>query len=193
MCSMPMRRREDRLPGQAECRPRLLRPGTLRPGAAASDAPKGCLFFVALFGPLVLAVMLGVQLARLGGVVLGMVMMGVRDMCVMGGLMGVAVAMVRGGLTMVLGSLLVMMRGLFVVFGQLGLRHRFFSRERTDRPRARNRTIRLQPCQPSGDAGVTEVRRNHADLRAPTGAVSASSTGATLAKLPALAIAQGAA
>jgi hypothetical protein len=71
--------------------------------------------------------MLGVKFARLRRVMGGMRVMAVCHMSVMAGLFDIVVAMVFGGMTMVLGSLLVVMSGLGVVFDHFVFRHRFAS------------------------------------------------------------------
>jgi hypothetical protein len=83
---------------------------------------------VALFGGFVLrlvmvAMMLGVELAGLGGMVRGMGVMAVRDMSVVRGLLDIVVAMLRGGVTVMLGGLLVMLSGALVMFGDAFFRH----------------------------------------------------------------------
>jgi hypothetical protein len=67
--------------------------------------------------------MLGVMLARLAGVMSGMMRMTMRRMGVMGGLLMRIGLMMLGGLAMMLGSMLVMLGGGSVVLDDLVLGH----------------------------------------------------------------------
>lgn len=71
------------------------------------------LFFVFLF-----RVQLGVELARVLGVLGSMKMMAVREMRVMRGLFVILVAVVARSLAVMLGGLFVMLGSLFVVLGK---------------------------------------------------------------------------
>jgi hypothetical protein len=74
-------------------------------------------------------VVLGVQLARLFGVMLGMQVMAMRGMRVIGGLGMVARGVMRGGVLVVLGGLGVMLgSGGMMLGGGMGLRHDWVSR-----------------------------------------------------------------
>jgi len=72
---------------------------------------------------ILIAMMLGVQLAGLGGVVRRMMVMPVGDMGMMGGGHMIVVVMVLGGLTVMMGGLIVMLGGLAVMFGDIGFGH----------------------------------------------------------------------
>ena len=63
-------------------------------------------------------VMLGVHLARVAGVVRGVKLVAVRDVGVMGRLLAVVVAVMLGGLAVMLGRALMMVRGLGVMLGK---------------------------------------------------------------------------
>jgi hypothetical protein len=72
---------------------------------------------------ILVAMMLGVELAGLGGVVRGMMVVPVGDMGMMGGGHMIVVVMVLGGQTMMMGRLVVMLGGLAVMFGDVGFGH----------------------------------------------------------------------
>jgi len=69
------------------------------------------------------AVMLGMQLARFGGVMRGVMMMPVRHLGVMGGHHMIFVVMMFGGLVVMLGGLLVMLSSLAMMLGDFGFGH----------------------------------------------------------------------
>jgi hypothetical protein len=90
--------------------------------------------------------MLGVELAGLGGMMGGVGMMAVRDLGVVRGLFDILVAMMRGGVTVVFRGLFVMFGGFFVVFGDAFAGHcGSFPRRGPDARRPRLRAIPLQP------------------------------------------------
>ena len=68
-------------------------------------------------------VMLGMRLRGFARMVLGMRMMGVREMRMMAGVLVFAIGMMDGGLAMVFGGLFVMVGGVFVMFGGASCGH----------------------------------------------------------------------
>jgi hypothetical protein len=75
----------------------------------------------------VAAMMFGMKLARLRGMMVRMLVVAVCHMGVMASLLDIVVAMLLGGQTVVLRGLLVMMSGLLVVLDHFVFRHGFAS------------------------------------------------------------------